>query len=188
VRGGGGGGGGERGAAAGGLEVARGGARKRAWRPYAVRRLPHTHTCTLLAPNPLSLFLPPSPSTLSSLAARLLREGEEELTTWIHPDMWTNPYMPGGSKFMRNPPPPLRAIFPDGIPEEYNLAPKDVNGIQVPMSATPGGMQTVLIDLCVGSRGGARRAMRGARSAQGLTHPTLPPPFLTPRSMSKKAQ
>jgi hypothetical protein len=32
--------------------------------------------------------------------------------------MWTNPYMPGGSKFMRNPPPPLRAIFPDGIPSE----------------------------------------------------------------------
>ena len=62
--------------------------------------------------------------------------------------MWTNPYMPGGSKFMRNPPPPLRAIFPDGIPEEYNIASKDINGIQVPMSAQPNGMQTVLVGAC----------------------------------------
>ena len=64
--------------------------------------------------------------------------------------MWTNPYMPGGSKFMRNPPPPLRAIFPDGIPEEYNIASKDINGIQVPMSAQPNGMQTVLVGACAG--------------------------------------
>jgi len=54
--------------------------------------------------------------------------------------------MPGGSKFMRNPPPPLKAIFPDGIPPEYNIASKDINGIQVPMSAQPEGMQTVLVD------------------------------------------
>ena len=126
--------------------MARGGARKRAWRPRAVRRLPHTHTCTLLAPHPLSPFLPPSPSTLSSLAARLLREGEEELVERGHPDMYTVPYMPGGSKFMRNSPVPLEAIFPDGIPPEFNIARKDVNGIQVPMSAQPEGMQTVLID------------------------------------------
>ena len=76
----------------------------------------------------------------------MLREAEAEFQTWIHPDMWTNPYMPGGSKFMRNPPPPLRAIFPDGIPPEYNIASKDINGIQVPMSAKPEGMQTVLVD------------------------------------------
>lgn len=69
--------------------------------------------------------------------------------------MWINPYMPGGSKFMRNPPPPLRAIFPEGIPAEYNIAPKDINGIQVPMSATPNGMQTVLVDLCVARSGPA---------------------------------
>ena len=100
--------------------------------------------------------------------------------------MWTNPYMPGGSKFMRNPPPPLRAIFPDGIPEEYNLAPKDVNGIQVPMSATPGGMQTVLIDLCVVGCQGAQRGI--AQHAEPHPHPPPPPPFPLRRSMSKKAQ
>ncbi len=77
---------------------------------------------------------------------KLLREGEEELLSWTHPDNYVNPYMPGGSKFMRNPPPPLRAIFPDGIPPEYDIAPKDINGIQVPMSATPEGMTTVLVN------------------------------------------
>ena len=54
--------------------------------------------------------------------------------------------MPGGSKFMRNPPPPLRAIFPAGVPPEYNIASKDINGIQLPMSAQPDGMKTVLVD------------------------------------------
>ena len=75
-----------------------------------------------------------------------MREGEEELVERGHPDMYTVPYMPGGSKFMRNSPVPLEAIFPDGIPPEYNIARKDVNGIQVPMSAQPEGMRTVLVD------------------------------------------
>ena len=47
---------------------------------------------------------------------------------------------------MRNAPVPLEAIFPDGIPPEYNIAYKDINGIQVPMSAHPQGMQRVLVD------------------------------------------
>ena len=99
---------------------------------------------TRLAPRlPLHrASLPPS----GSLAKRLLREGEEELVERGHPDMYTVPYMPGGSKFMRNSPVPLEAIFPDGIPPEFNIARKDVNGIQVPMSAQPEGMRTVLID------------------------------------------
>jgi oligopeptide transport system substrate-binding protein len=77
---------------------------------------------------------------------RLLREAEEELLAWTHPDNYVVPYMPGGSKFMRNPPPPLRAVFPQGVPPEYNIAPKDINGIQVPMSATPEGMTKVLVN------------------------------------------
>lgn len=28
--------------------------------------------------------------------------------------MYKVPYMPGGSKFMRNPPPPISVCFPDG--------------------------------------------------------------------------
>ncbi len=126
-------------------------------------------------PPPLTSYLPTTLplAPLPSLSARLLREGEEELFAWIHPDMWTNPYMPGGSKFMRNPPPPLRAIFPDGIPEEYNLAPKDINGIQVPMSATPEGMQTVLVDLCVNGAtlgAGAPACMRFPGAGTYPTH------------------
>jgi hypothetical protein len=31
-----------------------------------------------------------------------------------HPDMYKVPYMPGGSKYMRNPPLPLSVCFPDG--------------------------------------------------------------------------
>jgi hypothetical protein len=38
--------------------------------------------------------------------------------------------MPGGSKFMRNPPIPLEIVFPDGIPPEYNIAAQDVNSVQ----------------------------------------------------------
>jgi len=55
--------------------------------------------------------------------------------------------MPGGSKFMRNPPLPLEAVYPDGVPAELAIASKDVNGIQVPMSAYPKGMPTVLVDM-----------------------------------------
>lgn len=42
------------------------------------------------------------------------QEGEDELFSWTHPDMYVVPYMPGGSKFMRNPPPPMSVCFPDG--------------------------------------------------------------------------
>jgi hypothetical protein len=41
----------------------------------------------------------------------------------------------------------MQAIFPDGIPAEINIAPQDIHGIQVPMSAQPEGRSTVLIDV-----------------------------------------
>mmetsp|Transcript_8883 Transcript_8883/g.14433 ORF Transcript_8883/g.14433 Transcript_8883/m.14433 type:complete len:155 (-) Transcript_8883:1315-1779(-) len=48
-----------------------------------------------------------------------LKLGEAELREYFHPDMYVLPYMPGGSKFMRNPPPPLEIVYPDGdVPEE----------------------------------------------------------------------
>eukprot|EP00581_Thalassiosira_minuscula_P007786 CAMPEP_0183703816 /NCGR_PEP_ID=MMETSP0737-20130205/1408_1 /TAXON_ID=385413 /ORGANISM="Thalassiosira miniscula, Strain CCMP1093" /LENGTH=154 /DNA_ID=CAMNT_0025930613 /DNA_START=39 /DNA_END=503 /DNA_ORIENTATION=+ len=47
-------------------------------------------------------------------AVRLLREGKAELFSNTHPDPYCVPYMPGGSLFMRNPPPPLEICFPDG--------------------------------------------------------------------------
>ena len=44
----------------------------------------------------------------------MLREGEDELFSYTHPDPYRNPVMPGGSKFMRNPPLPMDVCFPDG--------------------------------------------------------------------------
>mmetsp|Transcript_17261 Transcript_17261/g.35764 ORF Transcript_17261/g.35764 Transcript_17261/m.35764 type:complete len:163 (-) Transcript_17261:97-585(-) len=52
-------------------------------------------------------------------AARLLQEGKDELYEFSHPDPYKIPYMPGGSKFMRNPPPPMSVCFPDGnLPDD----------------------------------------------------------------------
>ena len=53
----------------------------------------------------------------SAATLRLIRETKERLARRTHPDPYIVPYMPGGSLFMRNAPPPLEAIFPDGIPE-----------------------------------------------------------------------
>ena len=47
-------------------------------------------------------------------ASRLLKEGQAELFGNTHPDPYCVPWMPGGSLFMRNPPPPLEVCFPDG--------------------------------------------------------------------------
>lgn len=47
-------------------------------------------------------------------ARRLLQEGQDELYYYTHPDPYCNPYMPGGSLFMRNPPLPMSVCFPDG--------------------------------------------------------------------------
>lgn len=47
-------------------------------------------------------------------AERLIREGETKLHGFSHPDPYCVPHMPGGSLFMRNPPPPLHVAFPDG--------------------------------------------------------------------------
>mmetsp|Transcript_5532 Transcript_5532/g.11438 ORF Transcript_5532/g.11438 Transcript_5532/m.11438 type:complete len:159 (-) Transcript_5532:45-521(-) len=52
-------------------------------------------------------------------AIRLLRQGEEKIWAYTHPDPYRNPIMPGGSKFMRNPPLPMDVCFPDGnYPED----------------------------------------------------------------------
>ena len=47
-------------------------------------------------------------------AIRLVKEGKVELYRLTHPDPYCVPYLPGGSLFMRNPPPPLEVCFPDG--------------------------------------------------------------------------
>jgi NADH dehydrogenase (ubiquinone) 1 beta subcomplex subunit 9 len=50
----------------------------------------------------------------ASAASRLLKEGDDELFSFTHPDPYKCVYMPGGSKFMRNPPLPMEVCFPDG--------------------------------------------------------------------------
>ncbi len=59
----------------------------------------------------------------------------------LYLDSLTVSTLPHPLFFMR-----AQIAFPDGIPAEANIASKDVNGIQVPMSAQPKGMQSVLID------------------------------------------
>lgn len=44
----------------------------------------------------------------SGLSQRLIREAESKVFSFTHPDPYVKPYMPGGSKFMRNPPIPLK--------------------------------------------------------------------------------
>lgn len=55
------------------------------------------------------------------------QEGEDELFSSVHPDAYCLPIMPGGSKFMRNPPLPMSVCFPDGnLPKDaprYELNP-----------------------------------------------------------------
>lgn len=49
--------------------------------------------------------------------ATLVKVGKERLQDRIHPDQYIQPYMPGGSLFMRNPALPLELLYPNGIPE-----------------------------------------------------------------------
>ncbi len=47
---------------------------------------------------------------------------------------------------MRNPPPPLEAVFPDGIPPEVNVVSQTIEGVQLPKSAWKDGHEHVLVD------------------------------------------
>jgi NADH dehydrogenase (ubiquinone) 1 beta subcomplex subunit 9 len=83
----------------------------------------------------------------AAAASRLLREGEDELFKNMHPDPYRVPCSPGGSKFMRNPPPPMSVCFPDGnlpkdapryeINPDWSVASKDTGR---------NGTGTVLVD------------------------------------------
>jgi NADH dehydrogenase (ubiquinone) 1 beta subcomplex subunit 9 len=50
----------------------------------------------------------------ASASERILKEGQDKLFEYTHPDPYCVPFMPGGTLFMRNPPPPLEVCFPDG--------------------------------------------------------------------------
>lgn len=56
----------------------------------------------------------------SAKTQRLLSEANARLSRMRHPDPYLRNYMPGGTLFMRNSPPPLEAVFPDGIPSHIS--------------------------------------------------------------------
>ncbi|KAI9917526.1 hypothetical protein PsorP6_012855 [Peronosclerospora sorghi] len=80
----------------------------------------------------------------SGLATRLLREAQEKLNHYTHPDRYVFNYMPGGTLYMRNAPIPLDVCFPDGeIPDDVELSP--LEGINIDMTPLPA-KETVFVD------------------------------------------
>lgn len=80
----------------------------------------------------------------ASLAKRLVREAQEKVDHYTHPDRYIFNYMPGGSLFMRNAPIPLDVCFPDGnIPDDVELSP--LEGINIDMTPLPA-KDTVFVD------------------------------------------
>ncbi|TYZ68982.1 hypothetical protein PybrP1_000216 [[Pythium] brassicae (nom. inval.)] len=80
----------------------------------------------------------------SGLAKRLVREAQEKLEHYTHPDKYVFNYMPGGTRFMRNAPIPLSVCFPDGvIPDDVEVSPLEAINIDMtPLPAKP----TVFVD------------------------------------------
>uniref|UniRef100_K3WSQ1 NADH dehydrogenase [ubiquinone] 1 beta subcomplex subunit 9 n=1 Tax=Globisporangium ultimum (strain ATCC 200006 / CBS 805.95 / DAOM BR144) TaxID=431595 RepID=K3WSQ1_GLOUD len=80
----------------------------------------------------------------SGLAKRLVREAQEKVEHYTHPDKYVFNYMPGGTRFMRNAPIPLDVCFPDGvIPDDVEVSPMEAINIDMtPLPAKP----TVFID------------------------------------------
>jgi NADH dehydrogenase (ubiquinone) 1 beta subcomplex subunit 9 len=68
----------------------------------------------------------------SAKVVRLVREGQERLSLLSHPDPYIKPYMPGGSLFMRNPPPPLEIVYPHGIPDGVSKRRLNIDMSSVP--------------------------------------------------------
>ena len=63
-----------------------------------------------------------------------MREAYEQLALQQHPDNYIQPYMPGGTLFMRNPAIPLEVMFPDGIPENYSKRRINIDMSNIPDS------------------------------------------------------
>ena len=56
---------------------------------------------------------PNSPNVIGALEA-----GEKDLIKYAHPDNYVLAWMPGGSKFMRNPPPPPDVVYQGHAPSD----------------------------------------------------------------------
>lgn len=68
----------------------------------------------------------------SPTTTRLMREAREKIVAQTHPDPYIQPFMPGGSLFMRNPAIPLEAIYPDGIPTTYSRRRLNIDMSNIP--------------------------------------------------------
>merc|ERR1712127_291161 len=74
-------------------------------------------------------FDPNSPQT-----NQILRLSQEELFQATHPDRYVLPWSPGGSKFMRNPPPPLEVCYPHGVPADVAASVTELNIDMIPVT------------------------------------------------------
>lgn len=74
----------------------------------------------------------------------LIKDAQKRLFESTHPDPVIQAYMPGGSLFMRNPAPPLEALFPDGIPEGISRRRLNIDMSNVPDDQEFG--EPVLVD------------------------------------------
>ncbi|CAM9829900.1 unnamed protein product [Pylaiella littoralis] len=88
----------------------------------------------------------------SARAKALIRAANKMMEEYVHVDRYIRPYMPSGSSFMRNPPPPLEACYPLGIPDEVLAEFKGVPlEVEVDMSRPEEGRMSkagqVLVDL-----------------------------------------
>ncbi|CAM9873458.1 unnamed protein product [Ectocarpus sp. 6 AP-2014] len=88
----------------------------------------------------------------SARAKALMRGAYKMIDEHVHVDRYIRPYMPSGSSFMRNPPPPLEACYPLGVPDEVLAEFKGVPmEVEVDMSRPEEGRMSkagqVLVDL-----------------------------------------
>ncbi|CAK4620287.1 hypothetical protein LEN26_015699 [Aphanomyces euteiches] len=80
-------------------------------------------------------------------AQRLLCEANAQLEHYTHPDPYVIVHMPGGSKFMRNPPLPLEVCFPDGvIPDDVEVSPVKAINVDTTPYREDELKETVLVD------------------------------------------
>lgn len=80
----------------------------------------------------------------SAQTRTLIKDAQQRLFDATHPDPVIQAYMPGGSLFMRNPAPPLEALFPDGIPEGVSRRRLNIDMSNVPDDQEYG--EPVLVD------------------------------------------
>uniref|UniRef100_F0WM63 NADH dehydrogenase [ubiquinone] 1 beta subcomplex subunit 9 n=1 Tax=Albugo laibachii Nc14 TaxID=890382 RepID=F0WM63_9STRA len=75
----------------------------------------------------------------SDQAKFAIKEANEKLKKYTHPDRYVFNYMPGGTKFMRNAPLPLEVCFPNGVPEDVEVSPVEavnIDGTPLPPKET----------------------------------------------------